>query len=387
MSETTGGARVFAGRDLRSTSAMLRQLRRGGLVVLDGPWPEVHDVYRQLTARQGELVCRAPGIHATGRQWEKARSEVLRQVLTRDPGEGDIASLGQPGGALMPVADAARAREARERPIPLEALDGRTLVVLSPVLAPVSRETQRLLRQALETCRADLPPAPAVLDMGCGSGLCTILAALLLGPAARVLATDILPEALAATRLNADRLGFGNIAVTGGGDLFVPVGDAQFDLIVFNVPWVIARVRSPAEIATNDPGQRTLARFLAAVRDHLRPGGRLLLGYADNSGAKALARLGELAAAAGLEVRRVHRDRIRTRRKHRAWETVFVYEMAWPSAARPAETGGLGHVGLRDLRAAGEVGDGPGEADDAVAGPQAEPQTEDGLPRERAGRR
>lgn len=75
-----------------------------------------------------------------------------------------------------------------------------------------------------------------VLDLGCGQGLLALLAA---GQGAQVTATDLNPRAVAFTAFNAAVNGFDDIRCARG-DLFAPVGGAQFDLILANPPYVIS---------------------------------------------------------------------------------------------------------------------------------------------------
>lgn len=132
------------------------------------------------------------------------------------------------------------------------------------------------------------PVAPAVLDMGCGSGVCALVAARV-WPNATVMATDHLIEAIATTRMNAERLEAhglirpGAVRVAEPGDLFANLGDSRYDLIIFNAPWVAAPSRNRAETALCDGGQATVRRFLREAVAHLNPGGRLILGYANHS--------------------------------------------------------------------------------------------------------
>ncbi|MEU3774730.1 class I SAM-dependent methyltransferase [Streptomyces sp. NPDC032472] len=112
-------------------------------------------------------------------------------------------------------------------------------------------------------------PVASALDLGTGSGIQALHAA---QHATRVTATDVNPRALEFTRLT--------LALSGApeaelllGSLFEPVGDATYDLIVSNPPFVI----SPgARLTYRDGGMggddlcRTLVQEAGA---HLNPGG------------------------------------------------------------------------------------------------------------------
>src|SRR5947207_10504659 len=55
--------------------------------------------------------------------------------------------------------------------------------------------------------RTRIKPGDTVLDLGCGSGIDSILAAMRTGPSGRVLALDFLPEMLERTASAADEAG------------------------------------------------------------------------------------------------------------------------------------------------------------------------------------
>lgn len=116
-------------------------------------------------------------------------------------------------------------------------------------------------------------PAAAVLDVGTGCGIQALLAA---HHAGRVTATDANARALAFARFNAALNDVGNIEFVEG-DLFEPVADEQFDLVVANPPFVIS---PDNHYRFRDGGwaRDKLSRHVVqGVADHLRPGG---LGHA-----------------------------------------------------------------------------------------------------------
>ena len=79
-------------------------------------------------------------------------------------------------------------------------------------------------------------PIKAALDLGTGSGVQALLAALHSG---RVVAVDVNPRALRYTAFNANLNGSPNIECRRG-SLFEPVTGERFDLIVANPPYVIS---------------------------------------------------------------------------------------------------------------------------------------------------
>ncbi len=114
-------------------------------------------------------------------------------------------------------------------------------------------------------------PCPQVLDLGTGSGAL----ALMIAPRAEtVFATDSNARALAFTRLNLRLNGVDNVCCLSG-DLFDPVADRQFDLILCNPPFVISPT---ARFTFRDSGMRGdlfCRRLIAAAVDRLSPGGFL----------------------------------------------------------------------------------------------------------------
>ena len=80
------------------------------------------------------------------------------------------------------------------------------------------------------------PPSRRTLDLGTGSGFQALTAAT---HSEQVVGTDRNPRAIAIARFNALLNGITNVEFATG-DLFEPVSDLQFDLIVSNPPFVIS---------------------------------------------------------------------------------------------------------------------------------------------------
>ena len=122
-------------------------------------------------------------------------------------------------------------------------------------------------------------PVAAALDLGCGCGIQTLH---LLRHAARVTATDISARALTFTAFNAalagtdpDRLELLH------GSLLEPLADRTFDLVVTNPPFVITppavREAGLPLMEYRDAGAPVLPALVAALGDHLRPGGTAVM--------------------------------------------------------------------------------------------------------------
>ena len=154
-------------------------------------------------------------------------------------------------------------------------------------------------------------PGELVLEIGCGAGLAAVLAA---RAGARVIATDIRPEAVACTRDNAARNGVGDAVEVRLGDGFAPVAGLRFDLVCASPPQMPTppgRERDDAEAAADNGGPdgwALLDRLIREAPAHLQPGGRLLFslfGFLGIEGAKVRLR------TAGLDPLVVARERHR----------------------------------------------------------------------------
>ncbi|HEX4763391.1 MAG TPA: 50S ribosomal protein L3 N(5)-glutamine methyltransferase, partial [Usitatibacter sp.] len=140
-------------------------------------------------------------------------------------------------------------------------------------------------------------PISSILDLCTGSGCLAILAALR-WPKARVDAADISPQALEVARRNVDDYGLGERVRLVRSDMFAALAGRSYDLIVSNPPYVNAASmkklpeeyrREPAlALASGADGLDHARVILAEARDHLNPGGRLVVEIGHNR--KALER-------------------------------------------------------------------------------------------------
>lgn len=200
------------------------------------------------------------------------------------------------------AADRFRAYAARRRSgEPLQYIEG--TVQFGPIEVVVDRrvliprpESEQLYEAAVERLRG--VPNPLVIDLCAGSGNLGLAIKHTL-PAARVIASDISPGAVAVATENASRLGLDVEVVRG--DLFsaLPADIARsVDLIVSNPPYVTRDECAllPAEIAEWEPalaldggsdGLDTLRRIAAEAPSWLRPGGWLLCEIGERHGAAA----------------------------------------------------------------------------------------------------
>lgn len=146
----------------------------------------------------------------------------------------------------------------------------RRLVLLPGVFDPGVFQTGRFFAEALSTMR--LSPNEAVLDLGAGSGILAVEAA---SAGCHVTAVDINPDAVRCCRINAQMHKLGSLIEVLEGDLFDPVGDRRFDMVLFNPPYLGGKPRNLTERAFRDPEMPR--RFARDLRQHLRPKGRALI--------------------------------------------------------------------------------------------------------------
>ncbi len=81
---------------------------------------------------------------------------------------------------------------------------------------------------------ADLKPGEVVLDLGCGGGIDTFLAARAVGPEGKAIGLDITPEMVATAQGHASLMGATNVEFRQGAMEELPLPDASIDVIISN---------------------------------------------------------------------------------------------------------------------------------------------------------
>jgi release factor glutamine methyltransferase len=112
----------------------------------------------------------------------------------------------------------------------------------------------------------------AVLDMGTGSGVCALTAA---RRARRVVAVDLSPAAVRCARLNALLNDLDGRVDVREGDLFAPLGQERFDLVLFNPPFLIGAPKDHRDAAWRS--EDAARRFATGLREHLAAHGVALV--------------------------------------------------------------------------------------------------------------
>jgi ribosomal protein L3 glutamine methyltransferase len=215
-----------------------------------------------------------------------------------------LEGLGLPIDALDPFLDAKLTKRERER---LEALIEARVTTRKPAAYLVHRAyiqgvpfyvdervivPRSLIGELMMTAFAednallgDPERIARVLDLCTGGGSLAILAARVFSNA-RIDAVDLSADALDVARRNVEEHGLADRIRLIEGDLFAPLGDERYDLILANPPYVDARSLAdfPAEYAAEprmahaggEDGLDIVRRILAEAPDHLTPDGNIV---------------------------------------------------------------------------------------------------------------
>lgn len=164
-------------------------------------------------------------------------------------------------------------------------MHGRRFYVDERVIVPRSYIGE-LLEDGLQPYVADPDEVTAVLELCTGSGCLAILAAHAF-PNADVDAVDLSPQALEVAQINVSAYGLDDHIALFEGDLFAPLPQRRYDLIIANPPYVNAESmralpaeyqREPAmALAGGDDGMDVVRRILGEARNWLTDDGVLVV--------------------------------------------------------------------------------------------------------------
>jgi release factor glutamine methyltransferase len=163
------------------------------------------------------------------------------------------------------------------------------LEVTSATLIP-RPETELLVELALD--RLPATGATRIADLGTGSGAIA-LAIARESPDTQVTATDASADALAVAQRNAAAHRIANVAFAHG-DWLSPLQGQAFDVIVSNPPYIEAddphlgqgdlRFEPMSALASGADGLDDIRHIVVDAREHLKPGGWLLMEHGWNQG-------------------------------------------------------------------------------------------------------
>jgi len=238
----------------------------------------------QPTTLRSALEWSAKRLRSAGLDQPVREAEVLLCSITKHPRS---ALITHPGQTLTPDAESAlvEAVQRRARREPTAYILGEqefwslSFRVTPDVLIP-RPETECLIEALLKLIPRDAPVR--ILDVGTGSGAIAVAIASE-RPRARVVATDISPDALAVAVENAERNDVSALIRFHEGDLLQPVSGMLFDWIVSNPPYIDVDTRStlmrdvrdyePAlALFSEDDGMAAIRRLVAGAPELLEPG-------------------------------------------------------------------------------------------------------------------
>jgi SAM-dependent methyltransferase len=103
----------------------------------------------------------------------------------------------------------------------------------------------------------------AVLDIGCGAGVDTLVAAIMVGSETRVTGIDLIPEMLEQARTNLEKTSIKNVTFQEGSAEQLPFADKTFDVVISNGAFnlVLDKAKALTEVfrVLKSPGRFLLA--------------------------------------------------------------------------------------------------------------------------------
>ncbi len=129
----------------------------------------------------------------------------------------------------------------------------------------------KVLEEELESDKEKSEKIKTILEIGCGSGLLSIIAA---KRGCYVLAADINPAAVECAKRNAELNGAK--METAQSDLFERIS-GKFDLIVFNPPYLPEEQDEKSRAWAGGKSLEVITRFTEGVKEHLEKDGKILI--------------------------------------------------------------------------------------------------------------
>ncbi|MFX1597683.1 MAG: HemK2/MTQ2 family protein methyltransferase [Promethearchaeota archaeon] len=148
----------------------------------------------------------------------------------------------------------------------------RTFYVHPRVFLPHYTLTSRFLAMNLRISKS-----ARVLDLGTGIGIQAIFAA---EKAKRIIATDINPYAVKCARINVNLNNLEHKIEIRKGDMFEPVKNEKFDVILFNPPYITRRPKSMLERAWFcGENNELIGKFISNAKGYLKNHGYVQILY------------------------------------------------------------------------------------------------------------
>lgn len=161
-------------------------------------------------------------------------------------------------------------QQGRHDALVVEEVAGLPVLVLPQVFNPKLFWSGDFLARSLD--ERLVPRGSEVLDLGTGTGAGALAAARWAG---RVVAVDVNAAAQRCARINVLLNRLEDRVEVRGGDLFEPVRDERFDVVLFNPPYYPGVPRDPLDGAFR--AADVPRRFALELAAHLRPGGHALV--------------------------------------------------------------------------------------------------------------
>jgi release factor glutamine methyltransferase len=181
------------------------------------------------------------------------------------------------------------------------------------VLIPRS-ESEMLVELAIQISGSQTPTlqTQTIADLGTGSGAIAISLAHEL-PQSKVIAVDVLPEALAVARRNAKKIGVANVRFIES-NWFSKLGGQDFNIIVANPPYVALgdphlvqgdlRFEPSDALCAGPNGIDDIQKIINQATEHLQPNGNLMIEHGFEQGSEVR----KLLSNAGFNNIVTHRD-------------------------------------------------------------------------------
>lgn len=157
--------------------------------------------------------------------------------------------------------------------------EGKFFIGMNTVFSPSVFEDTYFFAKSLPS-----QPNSTFLEIGCGTGLISILKAL---DGLNVTATDINRDALSNTRINAILHSVEDQVSIVYSDVFDSIiGNHLFDIIFWNPPFILTHFNANTflEKSVFDFSYSSIRKFLNHFVDYLTPNGRAFLGFSSTSG-------------------------------------------------------------------------------------------------------